>query len=63
MLSHGTLRGIKPRATTYKTADPDGMCVTVSGRVTITFRFDYRLNGRRQTLTIGRKGPRAGSRF
>ena len=54
MLSDGTLRGIKPQATTYKIADRDGMYVTVSPRGTITFRLDYRLNGRRETLTIGR---------
>ena len=30
MLSDGTLRGIKPQATTYKIADRDGMYVTVS---------------------------------
>lgn len=24
---------------------------------TIAFRYDYRLNGRRETLTIGRYGP------
>ena len=30
MLSDGTLRGLKPRATAYKVADRDGMYVTVS---------------------------------
>lgn len=25
--------------------------------LTVTFRYDYRLNGRRETLTIGRYGP------
>lgn len=29
------------------------MCVTVSPVGTVTFRYDYRLNGRRETLTIG----------
>jgi hypothetical protein len=33
------------------------MYVTVSTRGTITFRYDYRLNGRRETVTIGRYGP------
>ena len=60
MLSDGTLRGIKPKATTYKIADRDGMYVTVSPRGTITFRLDYRLNGRRETLTIGRYGSKDG---
>jgi len=31
--------------------------VTVSPVGTVTFRYDYRLNGRRETLTIGRYGP------
>jgi len=31
--------------------------VTVSKVGTITFRYDYRLNGRRETLTLGRYGP------
>ena len=60
MLSDGTLRGVKPQATTYKIADRDGMYVTVSPRGTITFRLDYRLNGRRETLTIGRYGSKDG---
>lgn len=33
------------------------MYVTVSTTGTVTFRYDYRLNGRRETLTIGRYGP------
>lgn len=33
------------------------MYITVSKTGTITFRYDYRLNGRRETLTLGRYGP------
>jgi len=54
------LRGLKPRATTYKVADRDGMYVTVSPKGTITFRLDCRLNGRRETLTVGRYGTKDG---
>ena len=60
MLSDGTLRGLKPEATAYKVADRDGMYVTVSPKGTITFRLDYRLNGRRETLTMGRYGAKDG---
>jgi hypothetical protein len=60
LLSDRTPRGIKPQATTYKIADRDGMYVAVSPRGTITFRLDYRLNGRRDTLTIGRYGSKDG---
>ena len=41
----------------YKAADRDGMYVTVSTTGAVTFRYDYRLDGRRETLTIGRYGP------
>ena len=60
MLSDGTLRGLKPEATAYKVSDRDGMYVTVSPKGTITFRLDYRLNGRRETLTVGRYGTKDG---
>ncbi|SCU82439.1 membrane hypothetical protein [Cupriavidus necator] len=42
------------KSTTYKAFDHDGMYMTVSPAGTVTFRHDYRLNGRRETLTIGR---------
>ncbi|MDY7548827.1 tyrosine-type recombinase/integrase [Glaciimonas sp. CA11.2] len=57
MLTDTALRNLKPGAAPYKLADRDGMYVTVSTAGTITFRYDYRLNGRREALTIGRYGP------
>ena len=57
MLTDTALRNLKPKSLTYKASDRDGMYVTVSPTGTVTFRFDYRLNGRRETLTIGRYGP------
>jgi integrase len=60
MLSDGMLRGLKPEAATFKVTDRDGMYVTVSTKGTITFRLDYRLNGRRETLTVGRYGSKDG---
>jgi integrase len=60
MLSDGTLRGLKPQASLYKVADRDGLYVVVTPRGTISFRMDYRLNGRRETLTIGRYGSKDG---
>ncbi|MBS1159669.1 MAG: intA 1 [Proteobacteria bacterium] len=57
MLTDTALRNLKPGAAPYKLADRDGMYVTVSTAGTIAFRYDYRLNGRRETLTIGRYGP------
>lgn len=57
MLTDTALRKLKPKATPYKVSDRDGMYVTVSKVGTITFRYDYRLNGRRETLTLGQYGP------
>ncbi|GGH64909.1 hypothetical protein GCM10010975_32190 [Comamonas phosphati] len=57
MLTDTALRNFKPKSLIYKASDRDGMYVTVSPTGTVTFRFDYRLNGRRETLTIGRYGP------
>jgi integrase len=37
-------------------SDRDGMYATVSPAGLVTFRYDYRLNGRRETLTLGRYG-------
>lgn len=57
MLTDTALKNLKPKSAQYKVADRDGMYVTVSPVGTVTFRYDYRLNGRRETLTIGRYGP------
>lgn len=57
MLADTALRNLKPKSKPYKASDHDGMYVTVSTTGTVTFRYDYRLNGRRETLTIGRYGP------
>jgi integrase len=57
MLTDTALRNLKSKSKTYKAFDRDGMYVTVSPVGTVTFRYDYRLNGRRETLTIGRYGP------
>ncbi|MGE8224799.1 MAG: tyrosine-type recombinase/integrase [Stenotrophomonas sp.] len=56
MMTDFALRNLKPCEILYKVADRDGMYVIVSPKGTITFRYDYRINGRRETLTIGRYG-------
>lgn len=56
MLTDTALRNLKPKSKPYKASDRDGMYVAVSTTGTVTFRYDYRLNGRRETLTIGRYG-------
>ncbi len=57
MLTDTALRNLKPKSRIYKASDRDGMYVAVSPTGAITFRYDYRLNGRRETLSIGRYGP------
>ncbi len=54
VLTDKELKTLEPKPKTYKVADRDGMYATVSQAGTISFRYDYRLNGRRETLTIGR---------
>jgi len=56
MLTDTALKQLKQNGKTYKIADRDGMYVTVAPSGLITFRYDYRLNGRRETLTIGGYG-------
>lgn len=57
MLTDTALRNLRPQEKPFKVADRDGMYVHVATSGAITFRYDYRLNGRRETLTIGKYGP------
>jgi len=50
------VRALKPKDKFYKVVDRDGMYVVVQPSGVIVFRYDYRLNGRRETLTLGRYG-------
>ena len=56
MLTDAALQNLRPRKKIYKVTDRDGMYVVVSTSGAITFRYDYRMHGRRETLTIGRYG-------
>lgn len=56
MLTDAALRRLKPKHRDYKVYDRDSMYSVVKPSGMIVFRFDYRLNGRRETLTIGRYG-------
>jgi hypothetical protein len=57
MLTDAALKFLKPKDKPYKVSDRDGMYVAVQTSGAIIFRFDYRINGRRETLTLGRYGP------
>ena len=54
MLTDTELKKLKPTDKAFKISDRDGMYVSVSTTGTKSFRYDYRINGRRETLTIGR---------
>ncbi len=57
MLTDAALKHLKPKEKTYKVTDRDGMYVLVRPSGTLTFRLDYRMNGRRETVTFGKYGP------
>ena len=50
------LKNLKPGERAYKVSDRDGLYVSVSTAGGISFRFNYRVNGRQETLTLGRYG-------
>lgn len=54
MLTDVAIKHLKQKDKPYKVTDRDGMYVHVSPGGTLTFRLDYRLNGRRETVTFGR---------
>jgi integrase len=56
MLTDAALRALKPKEKDFKVADRDGMYVHVTTKGAMSFRMDYRLNGRRETLYLGRRG-------
>lgn len=56
MLTDTALKNLKSKGKIYKVADRDGMYAVVKTTGTIVFRLDYRLHGRRETLTLGQYG-------
>lgn len=54
MLTDRELGALAPKEKMFKVADRDGLYVAVLPTGTRAFRYDYRLNGRRETLAIGR---------
>lgn len=57
MLTDTRLKNLKPQEKIYKITDRDGLYVAVLTSGAVSFRYDYRINGRRETLTIGKYGP------
>lgn len=56
MLTDTKLRNLKPEAKAYKVSDRDGLYITVLTTGTVSFRYNYSINGRQETLVIGRYG-------
>lgn len=54
MLTDTQLKSLKPQGKAYKITDALGLYVTVAASGTRSFRYDYRLDGKRETLTLGR---------
>jgi integrase len=54
MLTDVALKALKPKEKPYKITDRDGMYLLVSPKGALSFRLDYRLNGRRETVVLGR---------
>jgi hypothetical protein len=57
MLTDTMLRNLKAKEKGYKVADRDGLYVYVLTSGTISFRYNYAINGRQETLVLGRYGP------
>jgi len=57
MLTDATLRNLKPKDKGYKVSDRDGLYVYVLTSGTVSFRYNYAINGRQETLVLGRYGP------
>ncbi|MDE1481354.1 tyrosine-type recombinase/integrase [Xenorhabdus bovienii] len=56
MLTDTKIKNLKPTNKLYKISDRDGLYVAVTKSGTVSFRYDYRINGRRETITLGRYG-------
>lgn len=56
MLTDAALRSLKPKEKPYKVSDRDGLYVYVLTSGTVSFRYNYSINGRQETLVLGRYG-------
>ena len=56
MLTDTKLRNLKPRDKLYKVNDREGLYVAVTPAGAISFRYNYSIHGRQETITFGRYG-------
>jgi len=57
MLTDTQIKNLKPTEKLYKMVDRDGLYVAVTPSGVVSFRLDYRLHGRRETVVLGQYGP------
>ncbi|HRJ64912.1 MAG TPA: Arm DNA-binding domain-containing protein, partial [Brevundimonas sp.] len=57
MLTDAELRNLRGKPKPYKKTDRDGLYVLVTPSGGVSFKYDYRFNGRRETVTFGAYGP------
>ena len=58
-LTDKELKNLKPKAKLYKVTDRDGMYAAVTPTGVVSFRYQYRVSGRQEVLTIGRYNAEA----
>ncbi len=56
VLTDTKLRNLKPQGKMYKVPDREGLYVAVTTKGSVSFRYNYSLNGRQETLTLGLYG-------
>ncbi|HEG1988325.1 TPA: DUF4102 domain-containing protein [Enterobacter cloacae] len=56
MLTDTKLKNLKPQEKLYKVSDRDGLYVAVLTSGSVSFRYNYSINGRQETITFGRYG-------
>lgn len=54
MLSETQIKNLKPKDKAFKVSDRDGLYLIVTPSGTKSFRFNYKINGRYETITFGR---------
>ena len=53
MLTEVKLKNLKPKDKAYKVADKDGLYALVTVKGSISFRYNYKINGRYETYSFG----------
>ena len=62
MLTDMQLKALKPTGRVHKVADQQGLYVAGTRTGVASFRFDYRIHGRRETLVVGQYDPSLGAK-